>query len=95
MIRDQLLKLSQVEMRHCVLLGRLEGIAESLDVSLCLSIVFPFNFAVYALLRIIDRNVRLSACKRRALPASEVAAAVLESSPVPMFTAGPKNLLPY
>jgi hypothetical protein len=46
MIRDQLLKLSQVEMRHCVLLGRLEGIAESLDVSLCLSIVFPFNFAV-------------------------------------------------
>jgi hypothetical protein len=45
MIRDQLLKLSQGEMRHCVLLGQLGGIAESLDVSLCLSIVFPFNFA--------------------------------------------------
>jgi len=70
--RDQLLKLSQEEMRRRVLLGRLEGVAESVWM------LFSGPSTT---------NVGLSARKRRALPASEVAAAVLKSSPVPMSTA--------
>ncbi|KAI0254924.1 hypothetical protein BJV78DRAFT_1279996 [Lactifluus subvellereus] len=70
--REQLLKLSQEEMRRRVLLGRLEGVAES--------VWMLFSGPSTA-------NVGLSARKRRALPASEVAAAVLKSSPVPMSTA--------
>jgi len=72
MSRDQLLKLTQEEMRQRVLLGRLEGIAESVWM------LFSGPSST---------NVGLSARKRRALPASEVAAAVLKSSPVPMSSA--------
>jgi len=72
MSRDQLIKLSQEEMRHRVLLGRLEGIAES--------VWMLFSGPSTA-------SVGLSTRKRRVLPASEVAAAVLKSSPVPMSTA--------
>ena len=89
MSRDQLLKLSQEEMRHRVLLGRLEGIAESVWMSVS---VFLFLFSLLILLSRLfsgpsTANVGLSARKRRVLPASEVAAAVLKSSPVPMSTA--------
>ncbi|KAH9994096.1 hypothetical protein BJV74DRAFT_356405 [Russula compacta] len=67
--RDQLLKLSQEEMRRRVLLGRLEGVAES--------VWMLFSGPP-------TTNIGLPARKRRALPTSEVAAAVLKSSPVPM-----------
>ncbi|KAH9045173.1 hypothetical protein EDB85DRAFT_1905086 [Lactarius pseudohatsudake] len=70
--RDQLLKLSQEEMRRRVLLGRLDGVAES--------VWMLFSGPSTS-------NAGLSTRKRRALPASEVASAVLKSSPVPMSTA--------
>ncbi|KAI9513178.1 hypothetical protein F5148DRAFT_1278920 [Russula earlei] len=72
MSRDQLLKLSQEEMRRRVLLGRLEGIAESV----WMLFAGPST-----------TTLGLSARKRRALPTSEVAGAVLKSSPVPMSSA--------
>ncbi|KAI9447811.1 hypothetical protein H4582DRAFT_1896542 [Lactarius indigo] len=70
--RDQLLKLSQEEMRRRVLLGRLDGVAES--------VWMLFSGPS-------TQSAGLSTRKRRALPASEVASAVLKSSPVPMSTA--------
>ncbi|KAH9071695.1 hypothetical protein EDB83DRAFT_2365423 [Lactarius deliciosus] len=70
--RDQLLKLSQEEMRRRVLLGRLDGVAES--------VWMLFSGPSTS-------NAGLSTRKRRTLPASEVASAVLKSSPVPMSTA--------
>ncbi|KAI0265170.1 hypothetical protein BC834DRAFT_937022 [Gloeopeniophorella convolvens] len=70
--RDQLLRLSQEEMRRRVLLGRLEGVAES--------VWMLFSGPSTS-------NAGLSTRKRRALPASEVAAAVLKSAPVPMSAA--------
>ena len=88
MSRDQLLKLSQEEMRHRVLLGRLEGIAESVWMYVFVFLLFSFLISPSRLfLGPSTTNVGLSARKRRALPASEVAAAVLKSSPVPMSTA--------
>ncbi|TFY82594.1 hypothetical protein EWM64_g1418 [Hericium alpestre] len=70
--RDQLLKLSQEEMRRRVLLGRLGGVAES--------IWMLFSAPTSATATPTTR-------KRRALPVSEVAAAVVKSSPVPISTA--------
>jgi len=88
MSRGQLLKLSQEEMRHRLLLGRLEGIAES--VWMYVSVFLLFSLLI-SLCRLFSgpstTNVGLSARKRRVLPASEVAAAVLKSSSVPMSTA--------
>jgi hypothetical protein len=71
-------------MWHRVLLGRWEGIAESVRMY-CKSVILFFLFSLLIslsglFLGIVDR-------KRRALPAFEVAAAVLKSSLVPMCTA--------
>ncbi|KZT12839.1 uncharacterized protein LAESUDRAFT_668863 [Laetiporus sulphureus 93-53] len=68
MTRDQFLKLSQEEMRRRCLLGRLGGVAESV----WMLFSNPGNPAAAPTSR-----------KRRVLPISEVAAAVLKSSPVP------------
>ncbi|KAI9056543.1 hypothetical protein FKP32DRAFT_1662919 [Trametes sanguinea] len=74
MSKDLLLKLGQEEMRRRCLLGRLGGVAES----------------VWMLFSKSGGSGATSAAtmrKRRALPASEVAAAIIKSSPVPISTA--------
>jgi len=73
MTKDQLVKLSQEEMRRRCLLGRLSGVAES----------------VWMLFSNPSGSVTStpSSRKRRALPSSEVAAAVIKSSPVPISSA--------
>ncbi|KAI0638325.1 hypothetical protein C8Q77DRAFT_1153988 [Trametes polyzona] len=73
MSKDLLLKLSQEEMRRRCLLGRLGGVAES--------VWMLFSKAGSS------SGSAASTRKRRALPASEVAAAVVKSSPVPISTA--------
>ncbi|KAI0068925.1 hypothetical protein BV25DRAFT_1986481 [Artomyces pyxidatus] len=70
--RDQLRKLGQEEMRRRVLLGRLGGVAES--------VWMLFSGPASGLANPATR-------KRRALPTSEVVAAVLKSSPVPISAA--------
>jgi len=65
-------------MRRRVLLGRLEGVAESV----WMLFAGPSS-----------TKVGLSARKRRALPSSEVASAVLKSSPVPMSSAEARESL--
>ncbi|KAI0306961.1 hypothetical protein B0F90DRAFT_1622156 [Multifurca ochricompacta] len=86
--RDQLLKLSQEEMRRRVLLGRLEGVAESVWMYVTVFLLVSMtNFLSRLFSGPSTTNVGLSTRKRRALPASEVAAAVLKSSTVPMSTA--------
>ncbi|OBZ76778.1 hypothetical protein A0H81_03971 [Grifola frondosa] len=72
MTRDQFLKLSQDEMRRRCLLGRLADVAES--------VWMLFSNPVGSTSAPTSR-------KRRALPASEVAAAVLKSSKVPISSA--------
>ncbi|KAH9939891.1 hypothetical protein B0H21DRAFT_812427 [Amylocystis lapponica] len=72
MTKDQLLKLSQEEMRRRCLLGRLGGVAESV----WMLFSNPGSASAAPTTR-----------KRRALPAPEVAAAVLKSSPVPISAA--------
>lgn len=69
----QLQKLSQEEMRRRCLLGRLNGVAES----------------VWMLFSNPTSSVTStpSSRKRRALPSSEVAAAIMKSSPVPISSA--------
>ncbi|KAF9451613.1 hypothetical protein P691DRAFT_723592 [Macrolepiota fuliginosa MF-IS2] len=69
--RDQLLKLSQEEMRRRCLLGRLGGVAES----------------VWMLFATPASGSATPGRKRRALPMAEVAFAVVKSSPVPISTA--------
>ncbi|KAF9821391.1 hypothetical protein IEO21_00637 [Rhodonia placenta] len=72
MTKDQLLKLSQEEMRRRCLLGRLGGVAES----------------VWMLFSNPGASTSAPTTrKRRALPMSEVSAAVLKSSPVPISSA--------
>ncbi|THH13921.1 hypothetical protein EW146_g6358 [Bondarzewia mesenterica] len=70
--RDQLLRMSQDEMRRRVLLGRLGGVAESV----WMLFSAPTGTAAAPTTR-----------KRRALPVSEVIAAILKSSPVPISSA--------
>ncbi|KAJ8487805.1 hypothetical protein ONZ45_g14195 [Pleurotus djamor] len=69
--RDQMLKLSQDEMRRRCLLGRLGGVAES----------------VWMLFSNPTGSTATPSRKRRALRTSEVAAAVVKSSPVPISSA--------
>ena len=69
----QLQKLSQEEMRRRCLLGRLNGVAES--------VWMLFSNPVASV------TSTPSSRKRRALPSSEVAAAVMKSSPVPISSA--------
>ncbi|KAH9850727.1 hypothetical protein C2E23DRAFT_904808 [Lenzites betulinus] len=71
MSKDLLLRLSQEEMRRRCLLGRLGGVAESVWMLFSKAAGGPAAGAA-------------SARKRRAMPASEVAAAVIKSSPVPI-----------
>ncbi|KAI0750945.1 hypothetical protein C8Q80DRAFT_1154731 [Daedaleopsis nitida] len=73
MSKDQLLKLSQEEMRRRCLLGRLSGVAESVW-------MFFSNPSGAA-------SATTGTRKRRAMPTSEVAAAVVKSSPVPLSIA--------
>ncbi|KAG7097123.1 hypothetical protein E1B28_004501 [Marasmius oreades] len=73
MSQDQMLKLSQDEMRQRCLLGRLGGMAES--------VWMLFNAPTGGTLS--APNIR----KRRALPKVEVATAVTKSSPVPISAA--------
>lgn len=94
MSKDQLLKLGQEEMRRCCLLGRLSGVAESvwMYVPPLFSHLYPNTDARVCPRRYFS-NPGGSACatpgarKRRAMPASEVAAAVVKSSPVPLSIA--------
>lgn len=86
--RDELLKLSQAEMRRRCLLGRLGGVAESVW-------MFAFFFFFSSLVltscpRLFSAPVSGNATpgrKRRALPVREVATAVIKSSPVPISAA--------
>ncbi|PIL37284.1 hypothetical protein GSI_00977 [Ganoderma sinense ZZ0214-1] len=71
--KDELFRLGQEEMRRRLLLGRLSGIAESVW-------MYFSNPAGGA-------TAVPTARKRRALPAAEVAAAVVKSSPVPLSIA--------
>ncbi|KAF9263549.1 hypothetical protein L218DRAFT_321843 [Marasmius fiardii PR-910] len=71
--QDQMLKLSQDEMRQRCLLGRLGGVAES---------VWMLFTAPTA-----GTSSTPHARKRRALPKAEVATAVIKSSPVPISAA--------
>ncbi|KAJ7179849.1 hypothetical protein C8R43DRAFT_970710 [Mycena crocata] len=71
--RDQMLKMSQDELRKRCLLGRLGGVAES--VWMMFSTPAPGSTA--------SPSVR----KRRALPISEVTTAIIKSSPVPLSAA--------
>ncbi|KAI0347354.1 hypothetical protein BDW22DRAFT_1425393 [Trametopsis cervina] len=73
MSKDALLKLGQEEMRRRCLLGRLSGVAESV----WMLFSNPAGSA----------TTTPSGRKRRALPCSEVAAAVIKSSPVPISSA--------
>ncbi|RPD67020.1 hypothetical protein L226DRAFT_498825 [Lentinus tigrinus ALCF2SS1-7] len=73
MSKDQLLKLSQEEMRRRCLLGRLSGVAESV----WMFFSNPIGLA----------GATPGARKRRAMPASEIVAAVVKSSPVPLSIA--------
>ncbi|KAG6336343.1 hypothetical protein ID866_2738 [Astraeus odoratus] len=69
--KDQIQKMGQDEIRRRCLLGRLGGVAES----------------VWMLFSAPGGQTPISASrKRKALPTSEVAAAVIKSSPVPMST---------
>ncbi|KAI0375783.1 hypothetical protein BV20DRAFT_1048055 [Pilatotrama ljubarskyi] len=77
MSKDLLLKLSQEEMRRRCLLGRLGGVAESVWMLFSKAAGGPGALGTGA------TGVR----KRRAMPASEVAAAVVKSSPVPISAA--------
>ncbi|KAJ3575154.1 hypothetical protein NP233_g1284 [Leucocoprinus birnbaumii] len=70
--RDQMLKLSQEETRRRCLLGRLDRVAESVWM----------KFSAPA-----NGSLATPGRKRRALPASEVAAAVVQSSHVPISAA--------
>ncbi|KAI0335610.1 hypothetical protein GY45DRAFT_1350799 [Cubamyces sp. BRFM 1775] len=74
MSKDMLLKLSQEEMRRRCLLGRLGGVAES--------VWMLFSKGVGG-----AAGSTPTVRKRRAMPASEVAAAIIKSSPVPISTA--------
>ncbi|KIL68158.1 hypothetical protein M378DRAFT_158685 [Amanita muscaria Koide BX008] len=73
MTRDQLLKFGQEETRRRCLLGRLNGVAES----------------IWMLFSVPTGGASSStpSRKRRALPATEVSFAVIKSSPVPISTA--------
>ncbi|RDX53948.1 hypothetical protein OH76DRAFT_1479705 [Lentinus brumalis] len=73
MSKDELLRLSQEEMRRRCLLGRLSGVAESV----WMYFSNPTGSA----------SATPGARKRRAMPASEIAAAVVKSSPVPLSVA--------
>ncbi|KDQ64718.1 hypothetical protein JAAARDRAFT_28363 [Jaapia argillacea MUCL 33604] len=70
--KDQLLKMSQEETRRRCLLGRLGGVAES--------VWMLFSAPASATATPTSR-------KRRALPTSEVASAIMKSSPVPISSA--------
>ncbi|KAI0320636.1 hypothetical protein OF83DRAFT_1052720 [Amylostereum chailletii] len=72
MTREQLLKMSQEEMRRRVLLGRLGSVAESI----WMLFAGPSG-----------SNTTPAARKRRVLPLTEVTAAILKSSPVPISSA--------
>ena len=73
MSKDALLRLTQEEMRRRCLLGRLSGVAES--------VWMLFSNPAGS------STSTPSTRKRRALPSSEVAAAVIKSSPVPISRA--------
>ncbi|KAI0053057.1 hypothetical protein FA95DRAFT_1552940 [Auriscalpium vulgare] len=77
MSRDQMLKMSQEELRRRVLLGRLGGVAES----------------VWMLFAGPNGTGTPTTRKRRALPSSDVVAAVLKSSPVPISAAEARESL--
>jgi len=72
MTKEQLLKLSQEEMRRRCLLGRLGGVAESV----WMMFSNPTSSSATPTTR-----------KRKALPGVDVVAAVVKSSPVPISTA--------
>ncbi|KAI9000877.1 hypothetical protein BD414DRAFT_451623 [Trametes punicea] len=74
MSKDLLLKLGQEEMRRRCLLGRLGGVAES--------VWMLFSNPASA-----GTTSAPTVRKRRAMPASEVAAAIVKSSPVPISIA--------
>lgn len=73
MSKEQLQRLSQEEMRRRCLLGRLNGVAES--------VWMLFSNPTSS------TTATPSGRKRRALPIAEVAAAVVKSSPVPISSA--------
>lgn len=79
MTKDHLLKLGQEEMRRRCLLGRLGGVAES--------VWMLFSNPAGS------STSTPSTRKRRALPVSEVAAAVIKSSPVPISSAEARESL--
>ncbi|KAI0787083.1 hypothetical protein BC629DRAFT_1714829 [Irpex lacteus] len=74
MSKDALLKLSQEEMRRRCLLGRLSGVAESV-------------WMLFSNPAASSSTASTGTRKRRAMPSSEVAAAVIKSSPVPISSA--------
>ncbi len=89
MTRDQMLKMSQDELRRRCLLGRLGGVAESIWM-----LVVLYNHSKL----LLTKNSRLfsnpttggtstPARKRRALPTADVVTAIVKSSPVPTSTA--------
>jgi len=73
MTKDQLLKLSQEELRRRCLLGRLDGVAES--------VWMLFSNPT------TGSSAAQTTRKRRALPTSDVVTAIMKSSPVPLSTA--------
>ncbi|KAH8113442.1 hypothetical protein DFH11DRAFT_1857157 [Phellopilus nigrolimitatus] len=73
MSREQLMKLSQEEIRRRCLLGRLSGVAESI----WMFFASPTNPA----------SATASPRKRRTLPTNEVVPAIIKSSPVPISAA--------
>ncbi|KAH9943311.1 uncharacterized protein BXZ73DRAFT_87662 [Epithele typhae] len=79
MSKDQLLRLSQEEMRRRCLLGRLSGVADSV----WMFFSNPMSSA----------SVKPGTRKRRAMPVSEVATAVVKSSPVPLSLAEARESL--
>ncbi|EJD00922.1 uncharacterized protein FOMMEDRAFT_90374, partial [Fomitiporia mediterranea MF3/22] len=73
MTKDELLKLSQDEMRRRCLLGRLGGVAESI----WMYFASPTN----------STSLTATPRKRKAQPSAEVAEAIVKSSPVPISSA--------
>ena len=88
--RDQILKLGQEEMRRRCLLGRLGGVAESVWMSVYLYSQKQLRFINCSRLFSTPTpgsTANPTARKRRALPTSEVATAIIKSSPVPISSA--------
>lgn len=88
--RDQMLKLSQEATRKRCTLGRLDRVAESVWMSVSKNYNLPFTSYLHVLRKFsapTSGSLATPGRKRRALPASEVAIAVVQSSHVPISVA--------